>query len=161
MQVTDRHEKVMELNTESDLLEAIKELNNKRKLQENLISQSFHNIKEDISPKHIAKSLYHKITDGEDVLSLGLKVGGTIAAVIISKKIISHFTNSDEEENHSEEKKSKDSFVENIIKTTATNILLSNIPVVKSYLSAAYDNLVGNENTRLFHKVEKENNERS
>lgn len=153
MQVTDRHEKTMNLNTESDLLEAIEELNRKKELQENLISASFNNLKEDLSPKNIAKSLYHKITDGEDIISLGLKVGGTIAAVILSKKIISHFTESKDEDDKNENH-SKDSFIENILKTTATNILLTNIPVVKTYLAAAYENLVGNEKTRLFHKVE-------
>ncbi len=155
MQVTDRHEKVMELNTASDLQEAIKELTRKKELQENLISESFDSIKEDLSPKNIAKSIYHKVTDGEDVLSLTLKVGGTIAAVILSKKIISKFTdNKDEDEE--DVKYTKDSFVENILRTTATNIIISNLPTVKTYLAAAYDNLVGNEKTRLFHKVENE-----
>lgn len=154
MQVTDRQERVMELSTNVDLLAAIEELQKKKEMQEAIISQSFEGIKDDLKPKNIAKSLYHKVTDGEDALSLGLKVGGTIAAAIISKKIISNIGREDDVEEIKKEEKEKTTFAGQLLKTTATNFLLSNIPAIKTYVVAAYDNLFGDEETRLFHRIE-------
>jgi hypothetical protein len=153
MQFTDRQERKMDLQTNSDLLAAIEELQKKKEMQESLISNTFDDIKESLKPGNIAKSVFHKITNEENALSLGLKVGGTIAAAIITKKLISAY-----KEHHPTEKEESNSdddshtMLGNLIRATASNILISNIPAIRAYATSAFENLFSNKETRIINK---------
>ncbi len=156
MQVTDRHERIIEFNSYQDLKDAIEELNKKKEMQEAVMAFTVDEIKDSLKPKNLFKAAVHKVTDGEDALSLGLKIGGTIAAAIITKKIITKYNKKDENDHEVEEKEPESSsIIAGIARTALTTAAMNSLPTIKAYVTAAFQNLFIDKETKIinFNKI--------
>lgn len=140
MVITDREGNVMRVANIDELDNAIAELKVKKELQENQIHDSFDNLKEGLKPINLLKSAVHKVTKTNTPLELGLKVGGTIVAALIAKKVFSHKEDEDDEVKHvvvKEDKSAVSTFAQGMI----TNFLVTNIPTITAYASAIFHNV--------------------
>ena len=155
MQVTDRNEKVMPINSNSDIVDAIAELTRKKEMQEEEMKYIIGDIKDSLRPKNLAKAAFHKLTDTEDALSLGLKVGGTIAAGIIAKKVYNKYQDYKGDQQPTSpvavEEHDSTTMLGSIARTAITSAAINSLPTIKAYLTAAFQNLFVDKETKIIH----------
>lgn len=145
IQVTDREDRIIPIATNSNLETAIEELKLKRDMQEAQMIHYLKNIKEDVSPINLAKAAAAKITGSSDALGMALKIGGTLGAALVTKKII----NTSRKDVRKHNRSHTASMLTNLGKTLATNYAVSHVDEIKAFAIAGFRNLFVNKDTKI------------
>ena len=144
--ITNRLGEKMKLSNNADLQTALEELTAKKQQQEEDMQNYFDGIKDDLKPKNLVRAAASKITGSSDTKGMALKIGGTIAAAFITKKIIS---GTQKKVKKHEAKHKSPSMLGAMVKTTLMDIVFSHTDEVKTVLLAAVKNLFINKDTRI------------
>ncbi len=151
MRVSDRNDKEIIIEDSNDLRAAIDELLIKKNLQGEAMKKSFTEVKEGLSPGSLVKSAFHKLTENQSALQLGLKVAGTVAAGLVAKKVLSktdkkiEILEDENDVKYVEMEEQKTPIFTKIALALATNYLITKIPVVSAYASAIANQFINKE----------------
>ncbi len=144
--ITNRLGQEMKLTSNNDLQNALAELQAKKEMQEQAMKDYVSGIKDDLKPKNLVRSAASKLTGSADAKGMALKIGGTLAAAFITKKIIS---GTQKKVVKHEAKHQKPSMLGAMVRTTLMDIVFSHTDEIKTVLLAAIKNLFVNKDTRI------------
>lgn len=147
MKVTDINNKNIVVENSDNLSFAIAQLEHKKLAQENEMKQSLDAIKESFKPANLVKSAWDKFTEDQTPLQLGLKAAAAIGTAFLAKKAISKKEKpkqffEDDDKNLVEVRMEKTPLLTSLALTAASNYVISKIPVVTAYTSAAVNQLL-------------------
>ncbi len=158
MVIKNRREEIIPIDTLGDLRVAIEELDIKAHEQKHAIIGNVSDIKHSLNPINMLKSGVSKLAgdDNHELLSNTLKVGGTILAGVIAKKIIASQIkkhSGGEKESEKEEARNQQShepgFIGRMLRDAGVALLVSNADAIKNFGKATFLNLFVNKDTKV------------
>lgn len=120
----------MEIRSSKDLDNAIAELERRREIQEQLLSDQFHATVDHFKPGNLIKSALKNVAGSGEVQNSILKTAGGIGVGLLTKKLLLGKTSS-----------FAGKLASNALKLGAANSVLNNADKIKAWGTALYKNL--------------------
>ncbi len=120
----------MKINTSADLVTAIAELEQRKKIQEHILTEQFKSTVDHYKPKNLIKSALHNALEPGDLKSTLLKAAGGVSAGLLAKNLLFGKATS-----------LVGKLASNVFKVGATNTVLHNTDKISAWSMAIYNNL--------------------